>query len=79
VSRETIEQKAGRYLLDGRLEVTYVRESPLRVSARCRGSDGHVYSVGRDGSGWFCSCPARVARCAHVVALQLVTGPSWRA
>lgn len=69
MARESIEAKGRRYLLEGRLVVTAVDESIVR--AACRGA-GAVYDVGFDGEAWGCSCPA-VGRCAHLVALQLVT------
>jgi hypothetical protein len=75
--RETIEAKAARYLAEGRLEVLFVAEESARVRASCRGGDG-IYSVTCDRGGWSCSCPARVARCAHVVAAELVAPRSIR-
>ena len=74
--RESAEAKARRYLLEGRLQVERVDEGTIR--ARCRGG-GAVYELGFDDIGawepegcWWCSCPA-FGRCAHLVALQLVT------
>lgn len=40
------------------------------VAADCRG-DAAVHSLGRDSSGWFCSCKAR-GRCGHLLALGSV-------
>ena len=71
VSRESIAEKAARYLAEGRLIVTRV-DGDL-VAAACRG-DGEVYRLGHDpGRGWHCSCPARGDRCCHLAALRLVT------
>lgn len=68
--RENAQAKGRRYLLDGRLFVRYV--GPHGIRATCRGQ-GEVYQLGWERRpGWFCSCPART-RCAHLVALQLVT------
>lgn len=69
--RENAETKGRRYLLEGRLLVTFV--DPRRVRARCRGS-GSVHRLGYDRGAWYCSCPARGV-CSHLVALQLVTAP----
>lgn len=69
MARENVEEKGRRYLLEGRLTVTAVDERVVRAS--CRGG-GAIYVVGFDGEAWGCSCPA-VGRCAHLVALQLVT------
>ncbi len=64
--------KGRRYLGEGRLVVEYVAGGVVR--ARCRGG-GAEYRLGRDARGWWCSCPTR-GRCAHQVALQLVTAPA---
>jgi hypothetical protein len=69
VSRENAAVKGRRYLVEGRLLVTHV-EGP-RIEASCRG-EGAVYKLGFASGRWRCSCPAR-SRCAHLVALQLVT------
>jgi len=67
--RESVEDKARRYLCEARLTVTAVDGDT--VTAVCRGS-GEIYECGHDPArGWHCSCPAR--RCAHLLALQSVT------
>lgn len=69
-SRETVQDKAVRYISQARLTVTAV--SGDHVEATCRG-DGQVYDLGHDtGRGYHCSCEARTDRCAHLVALRLV-------
>jgi uncharacterized Zn finger protein len=71
MSRENAEDKGRRYLTEARLEVTGRHGD--HVLARCRG-DGEVYRLGHTvGIGWWCRCPARTDRCAHLVALRLVT------
>ena len=71
VTRETTAAKASRYLAEGRLIVTSVDGD--HVTAACGGS-GEVYQLGHQpGRGWWCSCPVRTDRCAHLQALQLVT------
>jgi hypothetical protein len=70
-ARETVEAKAHRYLAEGRLVVTKV-DADL-VTAYCRGQ-GELYQLGHDpGRGWWCNCPVRTDRCAHLIALQTVT------
>ena len=74
-ARETVAEKAIRYLAEGRLTVTR-RDGDL-VEATCEGSDGAIYFLGHhpDRPGyWPCSCPAP-SGCCHVIALQLITVP----
>jgi uncharacterized Zn finger protein len=68
VTRETVVEKAHRYLVAGRLIVTHVGDD--RIRAKCRGGD--TYRVGFDAGQWWCTCPAR-GDCSHLVALRLVT------
>lgn len=75
--RETVADKARRYLAEGRLTVTAIDGD--FVAGVCRGS-GAIHQVGHDpGRGWHCSCASRTDRCAHLLALQLVTVRSARA
>jgi uncharacterized Zn finger protein len=67
---ESVAQKGARYLTEGRLIVRALDEHGGTVTADCRGN-GAVYALGRDETGWFCSCPAR-RDCAHLAALRLV-------
>lgn len=53
-----------------RLIVRELHDHDGTVLADCRG-DGAIWTLGRDPSGWFCSCPAR-GRCTHLYALGLV-------
>ncbi|MGH2843606.1 MAG: hypothetical protein ACRDKL_08485 [Solirubrobacteraceae bacterium] len=70
MSRETVADKAVRYLGEARL--TVLRVDGDRVWASCHG-DGEVYELGHTpGRGWHCSCPARRDRCCHLSALRLV-------
>jgi len=66
--RETIETKALRYLAEGRLHVYRVHGGV--VEATCHGTD--LYHLGFDGRDWSCTCAA-YGRCAHLLALELVT------
>jgi uncharacterized Zn finger protein len=70
MARESVEAKGRRYLVEGRLMITAVARD--QASATIRGN-GHLYRVGHSpADGWWCTCPAKT-RCAHIVALQLVT------
>jgi uncharacterized Zn finger protein len=71
MTRETVADKANRYLCESRVTVVSVDGDTVR--ATCRGS-GELYELGHaPGRGWWCSCPAKSARCAHLIALQSVT------
>ena len=71
MSRESVDDKARRYLAEARLTVLLVDGDT--VSAACRGN-GEAYQLGHEpGRGWWCSCPVRTDRCAHLEALRLVT------
>lgn len=67
--RENVEQKGRRYIIEGRLRVTWIDHH--RIEATCRGSDA-TYRLGHDSAGPYCGCPAK-GRCCHLVALNLVT------
>ncbi len=69
MTRENAEAKGRRYVAEGRLCVREVTGD--RISATCRGT-GATHDVACVRGRWLCSCPAR-SRCAHLVALQLVT------
>jgi hypothetical protein len=67
------EDKAHRYLVEGRVRV--LRADRVLVRAEVRGSAPQPYTVAYDGVGWACNCEARVPLCAHIVAVQMVTSP----
>jgi hypothetical protein len=69
--RETVEAKALRYISEKRLRITVVNGDD--VEASCRGACS-TYTLRWDGRRWSCSCLAR-GRCAHLLALWLVTVP----
>ncbi len=69
MSRESVDEKARRYLGEGRLVVRRVVGD--EILATCRGG-GAVYELGFEAGGWWCSCPA-TRRCAHLAALERVT------
>jgi uncharacterized Zn finger protein len=68
VSRENVETKGRRYLVEGRLRIR--RVEPSCIVASCRGTE-ETHRVAFEHGEWFCTCPAR-GRCSHLVALQLV-------
>jgi hypothetical protein len=72
MTREALEEKALRYIREGRLRVVLVEGR--RIEARVRGTRA-AYVVGYEPGGWHCSCEAHRfgRRCAHLAALQLVT------
>ena len=72
MSKETVVDKAHRYLVEGRVIVLVA--APGRVIATVRG-DAEVHQVAYERGGWRCSCPAR-GRCAHLLAVGLVTAPT---
>jgi hypothetical protein len=69
---ETIEEKAERLLLDGRVVVRRAEPGGV-VVARAEGDSG-VWDLGWDPNAreWRCNCPARVRPCSHLMALQLI-------
>jgi SWIM zinc finger len=72
---ETIEQKAHRLLLAGRLTITWVNGET--IEARCEGDSGMRRLGYRKDRGWWCDCPWRSfrgKRCSHLAALMLVAG-----
>jgi hypothetical protein len=70
--RETVDAKARRYLVEARVRVLQCDEDAGVIEAEVRG-DCRIYSTGRDGEGWYCTCAARTVDCSHVRALRLVT------
>jgi uncharacterized Zn finger protein len=71
MTRESAQEKAKRYLREGRLLVTRVDAD--RVEARVKG-DGVIHRLGLQPNGdWWCSCPSPSRNCSHLLALRLVT------
>lgn len=67
--RENASAKARRYLCEGR--VVLHRVDRIRVVASVRG-DGTIHRVAYSRRAWTCTCPARTAACAHLLAVRLV-------
>jgi hypothetical protein len=72
MSRESREEKARRLLVSARLTVSCGEDG---IEAQVVG-DHAVYRLLLTESGWRCPCPSRVTNCAHVLAVEAVTG--WR-
>lgn len=72
MARENAETKGRRYLTEGRIEIIWAQVLGT-VVAKAHGETG-TYDCGFDAAmgEWRCTCEAR-GRCAHLVALQLVT------
>jgi len=66
-----VEAKARAYLGEGRVRV--VSSGGGIADVLVRGTA--VYAVQLSGGRWTCTCPARVERCAHIVAATLICGP----
>lgn len=71
MSRETIEEKAARYLAAGRIKI--VRAEGDSIDAMVWGDAYKTYVVTHRTCGWRCTCVATVVRCSHVAAVALVT------
>lgn len=69
--RENVETRGRRYLVEGRLTLMTLNMHRGIITARCVGR-GQTHHLGYNASGYWCDCEAR-SRCAHLVALELVT------
>lgn len=67
--RENAESKGRRYLAEGRVTIAHAGPDGIRATVR---GNGEFYEVAYERGDWSCTCPA-VGRCAHLVALMLVT------
>jgi hypothetical protein len=72
--RETVRQKADRYLLENR--VTVLEAGKHGCAAQVR-SEGAIYVTRYGFGGWTCSCPHpnRSTSCSHVLACKRVLAP----
>lgn len=71
---KAVREKVKDYVLSGRVRI--ITATRRDVDALVLGSSPDPYAVGfMPGEGWFCSCPARVDSCAHVLAVALVWRP----
>lgn len=72
----TTEAKALRYLAEGRIRAVAVDAQARTATFRAIGSAETPYTVVYAQGFWSCTCPARVADCAHVKACALVSAPA---
>lgn len=73
--RESTWDKAFRFLVEGKVRVTFVSESGYLVHATVEGDHGTYFvdhGLTRENR-WTCSCPAYSADCSHARAVQRVT------
>jgi len=69
--RETLDEKAVRYVSTGRIKL--VRVEGDNIDATVSGDASKTYVVTHRPSGWRCSCIATVLRCSHVAGVAMVT------
>jgi uncharacterized Zn finger protein len=67
--RENARAKAGRLLVEGRIEV--VRLDEHGCLALVRGDSGEIRTVRFERGAWTCDCPA-LGYCSHAMACALV-------
>jgi SWIM zinc finger len=72
MSRETVQQKAGRYLAEARIRVITCNEDDATLLGDARGNGGS-YTVTCEEGVWRCDCPTRRDLCCHIAAFQRVT------
>lgn len=78
MTREDVQTKARRLLVEARLIVTAVNPTASTVNAIARG-EGHLYRMRYDPLvGWSCSCPNRSDRCSHLLALRSIVAVDLR-
>jgi uncharacterized Zn finger protein len=69
--KESSQEKANRYLIEGRVIITRVDDE--QITASVRGSDQDYWAGYDPQQGrWWCECPAR-GRCCHLLAVMRVT------
>lgn len=76
LGRENAATRALRLLIEARVMIKRIDDRG--VLAEVRGDSGSLRTVTFEIDRWFCDCPARGERCAHVRAVQLVTVPDRR-
>jgi hypothetical protein len=73
--RETTWEKAFRFLIEGKVQVTFVSDGRYLIRATVEGDHGtYVVDYGMTQEArWSCSCPSYSADCSHARAVQRVT------
>lgn len=69
MTRESVQDKARRYLTEGRVRIRLCDLAAIEADVRGKS----VYHVRRNGRRWSCDCPAWQRACSHVQAVRLVT------
>lgn len=72
--RETVAEKAARYLAEGRVRVRECSEVAGTMFAEVQGTGPYAVTV--EAGRWRCTCPARTRACCHVQATQRIFGPA---
>lgn len=70
---ESKDQKAGRYLAEGRVAALHVNRREHTGQFRIAGSSDEPYDVFYRSGDWTCTCPARVLDCVHILACQKIS------
>lgn len=68
---EVSEKKALLYLTEGKVQVLEHDDASCLITVQ--GSDKEPYNVIYGNAVWHCTCPARKALCAHVIAAKLIS------
>ena len=73
MTHESLEEKAGRLLVEGRVRLNEIHDGQIRATIR---GDHGLYSIRYDSPSrrLRCSCPSWRSRCSHVRAVALVAG-----
>jgi hypothetical protein len=70
MSRETISEKALRYVSEERVRIRFCNAAQGVIRADVRGGGDYVTRL--ENGRWRCSCRARPGRCCHIAALRLI-------
>jgi hypothetical protein len=70
---ESVDQKAGRYLAEGRVAVLHVDRKNGSGIYQVKGSDDDPYEVTYSRGDWTCNCQARVLQCSHIAACKKIS------
>lgn len=70
MSRESVREKAARYLNEGRIRVVTCAEDDATLLGDVRG-EGVSYAVVCEEGSWSCDCRAR-SECCHIAAFKRV-------
>jgi len=75
VPKETKEEKAARYLVEGHVDVQFhspASTGPFKTKVHVYSDSGSdPYVVTFDHGEWHCDCPAQIV-CAHILACMVI-------